>query len=352
MLQKRVQKILLALPIALAMWSSCSNDLVLVEPGKEVPVVYGIINPSDSVTYIRVERTFVDATKSGVELAKIADSVYYKNISVQLWRNNLPATKFTLERVDASKEGYPRDTGLFAQSPNVLYKIKNSVIQPSANDVFTLSIRREGATKPLTEGITSIVGGFEVDTFSPRLARPGVEMTETSKLNFTFTPLDISTGRGDKAGRYYDVTMVIYYDETDATGTKTKSLTWSFDKKHMRAIKGGVPEIDLSSERKSVDFLQFLAQNIEKKASVTRKMNSFDIIFDIGGSEMLAFQEVGAANAGITGSQSIPTYSNLSNGAFGLFSSRNRVIQRGYVFTPSASTLFVTSSILTGLNFR
>ena len=66
------------------LFSACSEDFILTEPWKDIPVVYGLINRVDSAQYIRVEKLFVDENIPAVDMAKVADSIYYKNAKVYL----------------------------------------------------------------------------------------------------------------------------------------------------------------------------------------------------------------------------------------------------------------------------
>ena len=104
---------------------ACNNDFNPVSGYKDIPVVYGFLSPTDTATYLRVEKAFVDAAKSPNEIAQIPDSLYYKDVTVTLVRTRDNA-RFILRQVDGTKEGYPRQSGIFATSPNFLYKISSS----------------------------------------------------------------------------------------------------------------------------------------------------------------------------------------------------------------------------------
>ena len=103
--------------------AACDNELELVSEYENIPITYGLLNRSDTAQYIRVEKAFVDPAKSALLLAQEPDSLYYEDLVVQLVNRSLNET-YTLERVDGNLEGYPRDTGIFANSPNWMYKIR------------------------------------------------------------------------------------------------------------------------------------------------------------------------------------------------------------------------------------
>lgn len=337
---------------AIVFLNGCSNELEVVEAGKQVPVVYGFLNLSDSATYIRVERSFVNPSVGAPELAKVADSLYYQGITVWLVRvSNARIDSFQLTRVDGSLEGYPRDSGAFARTPNTLYKIKNSILRMIANERWRITVKQ--GTKILTQATTTTVGNYILDTSSPQLDSPFVGMTENAKLSFSIQPADIQSNNFDITGRFYDMFMNIYYEEsTNGTTFTTKSLHWQMLKNRARQRINASWERDINLERVGLDMLRFMAANIEKNSSVIRRFKKFDIRIDIGNDEINAFTSIAAANAGITGSQTLPTFTNMTNGALGLFASRNVIVQPNYRFGPSALRLLQESEITKSLNFR
>ena len=50
---------LIYLVFIVAIFNSCKNDLDALAPYKESIAVYGLIDPADSVNYIRVNRVFL-----------------------------------------------------------------------------------------------------------------------------------------------------------------------------------------------------------------------------------------------------------------------------------------------------
>ncbi|MBK8876748.1 MAG: hypothetical protein IPN13_23830 [Bacteroidetes bacterium] len=45
------------------LFSACDNDIDLLAPYKEIGVVYGLINPKDTVQYVRIQRAFLGRRK-------------------------------------------------------------------------------------------------------------------------------------------------------------------------------------------------------------------------------------------------------------------------------------------------
>ncbi len=322
--------------------AGCKNELVTVDTWRDIPVVYGILNLNDTATYIRVEKAFVDKDKSPFQLAQIADSLYYKDITVSLIRvrNN---ERFNLIRVDGNTEGYVRNDGIFAKSPNYLYKIVNKTLSMRADEEWRLEVVRKGETKPIAKSATKIIGDYEVTvpTSAPVFLRYDNSFSLTLQTD-------------EKSGRAYDVKMLFNYDEGDPTrpnSTVAKQAIWDFTTSGQRRSSGNTPDPIMSFTRKGQDMYEFLGNTIPTSAGVLRTFKSIDFDVIIGGQEFLDYSNVGIANTGITGSQTIPTYTNIENG-YGIFASRNKTSKTGVKLSDVAIDLLKNGEYTKKLNFR
>src|ERR1041384_3099859 len=55
---------------------ACRNDLKLNAPYREMPSIYAVLNPDDTVQIIRINKVFLGEGDANV-MAKVADSVNY-----------------------------------------------------------------------------------------------------------------------------------------------------------------------------------------------------------------------------------------------------------------------------------
>ena len=69
---------------ALLALTGCEEDFDVAAPYKDITVVYGIMDKLDTVHYIRVQKAFLDERKSAIDMAKEADSSFYKDITVKM----------------------------------------------------------------------------------------------------------------------------------------------------------------------------------------------------------------------------------------------------------------------------
>jgi hypothetical protein len=323
-------------------FSTCKNELVTVEGWKDIPVVYGLLSLNDTATYFRVEKAFVDATKTPNELAQLPDSLYYKDATVTLVRTR-NSERFNLTQVNGNTEGYVRNDGIFAKAPNYLYKIKNAVLKMVADEEWRIEVQRKGETKPVAKATTKVIGSYDVTNPSTTPV--------FLKLDNNFT---VTLETEEKTGKLYDVKLLFNYDETDASkpnSTVAKQLKWDFATSEKRNSRGNVPDPILSFTRKGQDFYDYLGNNIPATAGIIRGFKSIDFEIYIGGQEFSDYINVGIANTGITGSQTIPTYTNIDNG-LGLFSSRSKVVKTGVKLSAEALDLLKNSEFTKKLNFR
>ncbi len=320
--------ILLSMSIFLA---ACSNEFDLTEDKKEIPVVYCLLDYEAPDQYLRLEKAFASENISAIDLAKNPDSVYYKNAVVKFTRVSKGVRKeFTLQKVDGNTEGYPRKDGLFATSPNVLYKVSSALMPLEPGDVVELSVTTgEGST---VTGQTKIIS--KVNSSAPS-SNGKINFTTNLKDNLKWNKNDITGGALHTLDLYFNYTEVENGKETK------KKLYWPIAK--------NVDKENFLLEPNA--FYSYLASNIEKRAGVIRYFEGIDYYIYSGDENLAKFLLVGQANTGITGSGEIPTYTNLSNG-LGLLGSKAVVTLIGLDLGPQSREIIKTDPLTKDLNFQ
>ncbi len=320
--------------IVIVILFSCDNSLDLNEGWKDIPVTYGFLNPSDTAQYIRVEKVFNDPNASAIVAAKIADSLYYKNISVVLIRDKT-SYSYPLQLVDGNLDGFVRDTGAFANIPNYLYKIKTTdiVLNPSEN--YTLLVTKENGDT-LTEAKTRILKDIVIYIPSENtLARP-VKLGYDLKHNISW---DLDSDAG-----YYDLFLTMNFKEKDKTVGDIwikKSLDWK--------IATGISKGNYKYLGK--DFFIFLRDNLKVDNNIERRFSTFDLKVRSVGKELKNYTDILNSNLGITSSQQIPTYTNMSNG-FGVFTSINITEMKGFYLSDETLDSLSSGIYTKDLNFK
>jgi hypothetical protein len=312
--------------------SACSNDFELTEGGVDIPIVYGAISAGDTATYIRVERAFVDEQTSAYVLSKDPSKLYYDDITIQIIHVKT-GKAYAMQRVDGNKEGYQRDAGAFADAPNFLYKIKRSALNFVAGDPYRLEVRRNDGNI-LTSATTTAIAPYKNED----LTNPG----PTALLSFS-NNLDFKLRWfGDSRAVIHDVTFVFNVKEEVGGKIIDKKVEWRAVKNYEKteyAFKGR-------------EFYEFMQGAFIKDPFIKRYFQNASIILQSGGQEIRDYISIGQANLGITSSGEIPVYTNLSNGAQGLFSSTTRFV-RSDIGLAQATLDSLRNGVLTkSLNFQ
>lgn len=317
-----MKKLLLLLPFV-SLLSACSNDFDVTAPWKEIPVVYAILSPQDTAYYIRVEKAFLDPEKSSLEVAQIADSLYYPENAIAVWlERSENQQRVQLQRVDGALEGYPREAGVFAGQPNWLYKVKPGggfALEPG-KDYRLVIVRADG--KADVTAVTTVPKDFIV--LKPNLMDviPVIAFTE----NAPGTPISCRT---DINGYFFNFTFIVRYYDKNLNGTiaSTHELVWkaatNVERDEMPS-GNGLYNVSVNLPRNS--FYNFLAQHMQKPGpNLYREFKNCDLIIDGGGKEIKEYLETAQANSGLTGAETFPNYTNISEG-YGIFTSKSRTI--------------------------
>ena len=266
----------------------------------------------------------------------------FRSVTVTLvrTRNN---ERFNLTKVDGNTEGYPRKDGIFAKSPNFLYKIKKSVLSLQSDEEWRIELLRKGETKAFAKSTTKVIGNYEVTT-------PG---TAPISLRYDNT-LNVTIETEEKSARLVDIKVIVNYDEIDAATpnqTVAKSISWNYITGGQRKVNGSVADPIVSFSRRGLDFYQYLGDNMAVIPGVKRTFKSIEIEVYTGGQELIDYINIGIANTGITGSQTIPTFTNIENG-LGIFSSKNKTVKKGIKISEATLDLLINGEYTKKLNFK
>lgn len=343
-----MKKILLGLIIISGIFfsTSCSNDFDLIADWKDIPVVYALLASSDTAHYVRVEKAFLDPNTSALELAQNVDSIYYPGATVKLVDvvNN---TEYPFIRVDGNLEGYQREEGVFTDSPNWLYKLKTDgvdTIQPDRR--YELIVRRDETSEPVTATITTV---SNVEITNPGEPSNLVSFyTVVSSTNPLPTPLPykFKWRYNNDNTVIFDASLTFHYTEESGGSVADKSFTMKLKRGEEANLGTTRAEVSISTE----DFYRFVASNIQPDNSSIRHFVALEFEV-IGGNQSFSdYLSVNQANTGLTSSQLIPNFTNLSEG-YGLFASIHKVTQMNFMNLTSRDSL--RSGQYTGnLNFQ
>jgi hypothetical protein len=314
-------KKLLFLFVTIFTLSSCENDFDLTEDWKDITIVYGLLDQSQPIQYIRIEKAFLDPTTSALVLAQEADSLYYDNIEVQLVEfqsGNSSGNIFQLERVNAADEGFVRAEGIFASDPNLLYKFDGEIKE---DFTYRLEIIKDGDRDNKIEAETRICQDFRLTSPSSSNIINTIRFRPNAETAFRWSPPSNS--------EIFILKLLINYTEaptSDPSNVTSKQLIWVIDDK-ITPDPGDLARVSAQG----TDFFRFIDNSLEP--GFIRSLDSLDVEIVSGAVDLLNYLDAGQINGGITSSDLTTTYTNLNEG-LGVFSSRHYKRVTGFELEP------------------
>ncbi|MCS6917762.1 MAG: hypothetical protein RMK52_04730 [Chitinophagales bacterium] len=307
-------------PIALLfLFSACSTDFAVTTDWKDVTVVYGLLDAGDTAQYIKINKAFLDPQTNALQLAQNPDSLYYPYLDVVLEEisNGQTVKTVPLNRVDGNLEGYVKDSGIFASSPNYLYKTTEKL---NAASSYRLVITQPDNGKQTTS-TSPVVDDFSVIRPTPQLK---LNLLPGFKYNISWVSA--------RDGKVYALTFRFYYTEfrfSDPSFVEQKFADWVlFTSERAPNTSGGVNmDFDLDADL----FYSWLRSALPENPDIYRQVGKADFLFSVGGEVLDTYKQVFLAQQGLTSGQSLPTYTNIENG-LGLFSTRYHKTVAGISF--------------------
>ena len=289
---------------------SCETDFDIEASEKEIPVVYGVLNVTEPKQYIRVQRAFLSKGGNLSDLSKDPNILYYSGGRAIL---TVIGTGKTIlgKRINTEDIGIKRDSGFFAESPNILYEFdtKDWLLTPPAKVIFTFE------NESLLKGVSS-----QISLVKDLQLREGIP---SAPLNLGYDRVITIGWNHSTETKLFDLTMRINYLEKNNKSNGIfldKSVDWVL-KDHLEV---GSDPTKGSFSFKGIEFYKFLVSALPISSDIQRNMKSVDILLTAGGNEFKEILNLNQANFGLTGSNSIPRYNNSVNG-IGFLSSRMKV---------------------------
>jgi hypothetical protein len=287
------------------LFGGCKQELNLGGKYAETPVIYGLLNISNNTNYVRIEKGYLLQGNAYIA-AGIADSIYYPNVLYVTLTDLNSGQVFQLSRIDGNTVGLPKDSGLFASAPNWLYQV-NGNLNSTDPYLFYDSNTTSGV---VARAQLQLVGNFQV--FTPTT---GVHITlQNSNMNPYFVAWSSAPNGG-----LYDLTVQFFYEELQ-NNTGIVTLDTSIDIPILRSVTASSPQITQAFTQDAL--ISYLNTNLPNNPNIVRNFVKMNFLFAAGGAELASFfSSQQAQNGGITSSNVLPPYTNITGGV-GLLSSR------------------------------
>lgn len=344
----------LGLAILLVSSNSCKNDLDAMAPYKESIAVYGLIDPSDSVNYIRVNRVFLGAGNAN-EIAQIQDSVYFKPgeakvVVEKYWNGSLKQTYNFSETYEK-----PLSPGVF-NVDQLIYKSTQKFKSDSSSKYFEYVLR-----------VTSIKTGVNFESDKVKLIKditsnPSSAMCSASLgLNCFFNQTNVGILAVANAN-----TKLMFVTPVNCATTSCvmrmhyrNVFTNSTQQNTYYEYNHGSLDAETSTGGELMDYtfagLSFyngLSNSIADDNAVSYRLaDSITFHFYFGGAELQLYKDINNTSGSF--GQEKPIYTNMNNGAVGVFSSRTKLVVTkkmfNFLIAPQFQTNVITSQSVNAL---
>ncbi|OFY76553.1 MAG: hypothetical protein A2265_11040 [Bacteroidetes bacterium RIFOXYA12_FULL_33_9] len=296
-----MKQILSVLIILSVFFNSCTTEFDVIDEWKDITVIYCLLNQNDTIHYAKIEKAFLGEADA-YEMAKISDSLYYDNITVSLeeYDNDNLTNIFYLEKTTE----IPKDTGIFADDNNVLYKTDASLISTRK---YRLVVYNPDLDKTVY-GETKLINGIEVTSLPPKI----------NIANYEY-PYSVEWKSSANA-RIYNVSVDFHYFEINLTSGDTTFHTVKWNVGTKISSNASSSSENMYVELTPQSILKTLASNITIKDDVIRVVHkdAIDIIFQVGGADLYTYMEVNGPSFSVI--QEKPEFTNIVDG-IGLMSS-------------------------------
>lgn len=310
-------------------FTSCDNDIDINANWKEIMIVYGLLDPLDSAQYIKLNKAFLNEDGSAYQLAQNPDSLFLKDATVVLQEIN--TGKFiNLVKVDE----VPKQPGIFAQSPNYLYKTNEPILE---NEPYRLIIE-SGETKKRIEAVTWTLR-------RARIEAPFKSSNPIFSLGAKFIVISYVPGWNSHA---YDIKMRVQVDEynkSDTSFIRSRNLSWNVITNYM-VQRNTTAAVLHQIERES--FMQFLASSLDTSRQVVRRLKHVSVEYYGASQNLMDYISVNEPSIGIV--QKTAEYTNIEGG-MGLFGSRCRQEIGTSNIEPASIGILQNNKLTAPLNF-
>jgi hypothetical protein len=306
--------------IALLLFGSCSEDVDITAPYKDIAIVYGLLDHKDTVHYIRIQKAFL-GDDNALLYCTIPDSLYYPpGLDAYILGYNsmgvkVPADSFHLERVINDVD---KDSGIFAAYNNVLYK--GVKVLDKHHTYELIIIKPNGDT---VSARTTMAGSVSVAPVLLYLNWEAVTGTSTE-------PVVKFTWADDPAAYVYQLCLYFNYQEWKAGSpgiVENKQGFYNFVMfKPTDEYKCGNSQICFTVSKEH--FYYMITSNVDEDPEGmppnevrVRKFISVDVKVTTAGQEFYDYVVINGPSL-TSAVQKTTSYTNIHNGS-GIFGSRS-----------------------------
>lgn len=335
---------LLALIASVYFIQSCSSDFDVIGEYEETTIVYGLMDQSEDVHYIKINKSFLGPGDANA-YALVRDSSEYANVNakVEEWINGVKVREWALRDTTITN----REDGLFYNPEQTVYYFVEPNLDAQAEYRLAIDIN-EG--EKFVDASTTLINSFSFNyapNTNPTSTIGFAQINSTTQvITYNAYPIKWVTG---KKGKRYDLSIRFWFDECTISDTTRKYVDW-FVGSHLvsdnQVLTGGA-QIDAVAEGES--FYNQIANRVQSDPAVLRRIvKGVDIMVAAASDDLYTYMIVNAPSNGII--QERPQFTNVNNGV-GIFTSRYNQSILNKKLSKSAIDVLCNGNVTGHLNF-
>ncbi len=206
-MKKRIYRFVL-LCVAVVTFAACSKDFDSTAPYQDVTIVYGIIDCTQDIQYVKIYKGFL-TNGNAYEAAKVYDSLYYfDKIKVELeeYSNGRLLNTWELDTTTS----VPREDGDLASPKQLLYVVNHPI---NKDNTYKLVITNKETGRVVTAA-TTVVAPFDITV-------PSTHTTQSLDISNT-TLHYVRVSESDNAFAYNVIQKFYFIEKNKTTGVCTK----------------------------------------------------------------------------------------------------------------------------------
>ncbi|MGB1102100.1 MAG: hypothetical protein ACPG21_00585 [Crocinitomicaceae bacterium] len=298
--------------------NSCETEFSLNGDYEIIPVVFGLIDHTDSIHMVKITKAFL-GDGDNLLYAQNPDSSYFQSVVARIYEYDQfgDETGRIWNLTDSIVDTKSTDGAFYAPEQKVYY-FKANDLNPKYEYEIKVDIN-EGQAEVSAK--TTLIDGFAIPnsfTADPDFPITFAAFTVDEDDDYKNWKVDISEGKNAKLYEFnYDIHWTEYYED----GT-TSSFTAS---RYVGSYGQEDPDSPLAffALVSGLDFYTWLGESLPDDPNVVRRtFDGLDAHIDCAHEDLAKFMEVSEPVSGIAQIQ--PEFTNIIGG-YGLFSSRQRI---------------------------
>ena len=303
----KISRYIFIIAIAIiAFATSCDNDVDINDDYKEIPVVYGLLDLSETQHFVKITKAFQTEGNVYVAATDISKSQYNpKDLKMYFEVYNSSNTwikDISLDTVLITN----KDSGAFYYPKQILYATeKNVTLNQDYKYKLVVELLQSGKN---VKSETELVGDFSI--LKPRAIMKTIDFSGKYPTTVEW--------HSTVNGKLYQLVIRYFYTEIPSSGSAVSHhIDWVMPPQ-VSEHTDGTEKISL--EYAGLAFYELLASKIAlPDAGMKRYSDSVQYIITVAHENFAVYLDVNKPSSSIV--QERPVYTNISNGV-GLFSSR------------------------------